>query len=313
MATLYLPFDHPVVSPQSNGLMTRPWINALNHLLQAITAAPLLTPGTLVIATGGTSVESGDIDGDVSTNGGLITTLRRMPWTPPNQGGGGGGMSAVIPGPAGAQGNPGPAGPGGPIGFGAPGTPGRDAWTIPGPVGPQGATGAAGGDYTLIATATPSATGTVTFGALGAFKHLKILFSARGDQSATATVLTCQFNSDTGANYDREQTRAGGSTVTASESLAQTSVNQIGVVSAGTAPSGAVGVGEITIFDYRGTTFHKHGVAVTGWQEATTTGNTLSQRVAFDWRSTAAITAIDVSLASGNYVSGSVFSLYGLS
>lgn len=85
------------------------------------------------------------------------------------------------------------------------------------------------------------------------------------------------------------------------------------VVVAATGTSGAPGVGTIDIYDYRGTSFHKMFNASNGWARLTTSGNYLIQEFTGRWRSTSAVTSITLTLASGNFVSGSKFTLYGLS
>lgn len=166
------------------------------------------------------------------------------------------------------------------------------------------------GVMTCFASASPSGTGTVTFNSLGSYTHLQIFWSARGTESANNSVLNLQFNGDTGANYDREQIQGAGSTASASEALAATSTI-VGNVVASTGTSDAAGTGTITVYDYRGTTFHKNVLSDNGWARLTTSGNFFKQVFAGRWRSTSAITSITLSLAAGNFVAGSLFTLCG--
>lgn len=167
------------------------------------------------------------------------------------------------------------------------------------------------GDLVLIETQNPSGTGVVTFSSLGAYTHLRILYSARGDQVATSTAINLTFNGDSSAIYDREQLSANSTTAAAGESLAQTSVN-IGTISASTAASGNAGIGEIVVLDYRGTAFHKNALATNGYKTSNAAANFTYRTQTVSYRSTSAITSIDLTLASGNYVAGSKFSLYGM-
>jgi len=162
----------------------------------------------------------------------------------------------------------------------------------------------------LIEEQSPDGVSVVTFSSLGAYTHLELCWSARGDQVATSTVLNLTFNADGGANYDRENTSAAAATVSAAESLGATSA-AIGSAAAASADAGMVGAGRLTIFDYRGTTYQKQGVGHSCLRRSTASGNILLQHHAIGWRSTAAITALAVTLASGNFVT-SKFSLYGL-
>ncbi|HEX7936771.1 MAG TPA: hypothetical protein VF573_27370 [Paraburkholderia sp.] len=174
-------------------------------------------------------------------------------------------------------------------------------------VGSNGAFGA----MMKIDEQSPSGTGTITFSSLGNFTHLRIMYSARGDQSASNTIINIQFNGDTANNYDREVIQASATTASGGEALAQAAA-AIGNVVAATGTANVPGVGTIDIYDYLGTTFQKEATSTTGFPRLTTSGNFLSQVFAVRWRSTAAITSITLSLASGNYVAGSKFSLYGI-
>lgn len=163
-----------------------------------------------------------------------------------------------------------------------------------------------------IAENTPSATGTTTFSSLGTFTHLQIVYSARSDVAGTNDVLNMRFNSDSGANYDIERLRVNSTTVAGAETIAGTSA-QIGTVAGSTAASGNCGAGEIMVPDYRGTTFHKQGTTTNTFKQSNASANTFVQQYGYAWRNTAAITQIDLILSTGNFVSGSKFTLYGLS
>jgi len=165
--------------------------------------------------------------------------------------------------------------------------------------------------FVKIEEQTPTGTA-VTFSSLGSFTHLEIYVSARGDQAALSTNIVLTFNGDTGSNYDFQVLTGNGSTASATESLAQTSI-AVGSAAAASATAGKVGVFTVKIYDYRGTTFNKELVSNENLTRGTGTGTLFSRQFAGTWRSTAAITSVTLTLASGNYVSGSKFSLYGLS
>lgn len=160
---------------------------------------------------------------------------------------------------------------------------------------------------------TPTGTGTVTFSSLGNFTHLRLVWSGRGTNAATSTSFDMRMNGDTGTNYDRQKMSAAGLTQSDTESLGQTLINEAGVVAGSTAPSGAMGGGEIVIVDYRGTSLWKRVTSTFAVQTATSGGG-LSVRVnAGTWRSTSAITSFTLTLQAGNWDTGSKFTLYGLS
>jgi hypothetical protein len=175
----------------------------------------------------------------------------------------------------------------------------------------------AGTDYlnpstglTKIEEATPTGT-SHSFSSLGTFTHLKLVYSARGDAVATSVNINLTFNGDTGNNYDVQNDIASGTSAQASEGLAQANA-VVATISAASAPAGAAGVGEIVISDYRGTTFRKGGTATTNYKLADTSGNFVVRVKGFQWRDTSAITSITLTLSSGNYVSGSKLTLYGM-
>lgn len=167
------------------------------------------------------------------------------------------------------------------------------------------------GAVVLIEEQTPSGVSSVTFSSLGAYTHLEIRWSARGDQAANNTTLNVQFNGDTGANYDRQLVQAFATTPSASESLGSTTA-AVGNVVAATGTASTPGTGVIQIYDYRGSSFHKMFISSNGWARLTTSGNFGVQLFAGRWRATSPITSITLGLAAGNFVSGSKFSLYGV-
>lgn len=170
--------------------------------------------------------------------------------------------------------------------------------------------GSGGGDVVKIEEQTPSGTGAVTFSSLGSYTHLRIVYSARGTESATATTMELTFNGDTGSNYDSERVSFT-STIGFATQVAQTNAI-IGFISAATATSNYASGSEIYIPDYRGTTFYKTAFATQSLLQAQSSGNIGTRLNAAFWRSTSAITSVTLTLTSGNYVSGSKFTLYGM-
>ena len=167
------------------------------------------------------------------------------------------------------------------------------------------------GAITKVDETTPTGTST-TFSSLGSYTHLMIVYTARGDQSATSTAMQLTFNADAGANYDAQRTTFGSS----SSFATQTAANfvQIANVTAATGVANYPSSGTIYIYDYRGTTFYK-SLELQSAAEITalSAGNIVTRNCSGWWRNTAAITSITITLASGNFVSGSKFSLYGIS
>ncbi len=167
------------------------------------------------------------------------------------------------------------------------------------------------GAWTKIEELTPSATGVATFSSLGSYTHLRIVYSMRADDAVTGENLVMTFNADTGANYDRQSFVANNATLSGSGVAAGTSMF-ITQVSGASAPANVPSCGEINIFDYRGTTFYKVATCAQYHQTAATAAGQQYRTQSGLWRSTVAITSITLTLASGNYVSGSKLTLYGL-
>jgi hypothetical protein len=174
----------------------------------------------------------------------------------------------------------------------------------------------AGYEVTLVAAAA-----SVRFPTSGSlpqnYRHIRLRWQARSDAVAVNTQLTMQFNGDTAANYDREQTYFQGTANPPSnvsgalESMAQTTL-QVGEFSAASAPAGATGAGAVDILNYAGTTFRKDVLARSYLKKGDTAGasNLTLEDWVGEWRSTAAITSIVLSPAAGNFVAGSVFTLF---
>lgn len=168
------------------------------------------------------------------------------------------------------------------------------------------------GDFVKIEESTPSATGTLTFSSLGTFTHLEIRWSARSTKAASVEEdMVIRFNADTGGNYDSLLLyNPTATTAAASEVLAGTSA-RVGTLPAASADASRGGGGIIRIHDYRGTTFFKTAEGnFSYFQGAALYSSTRPFGV--HWRSASAITSITILLASGNYVAGSKFTLYGL-
>lgn len=164
----------------------------------------------------------------------------------------------------------------------------------------------------LISEATPTGTGTVTFSSIpGTYRDLRVVIRGRGTQAAGETGVTMIFNGDTGANYNRQTMNADFTTLSATSSAGSNSV-PVGNLAAGSSPSDRSSSIELRIYDYRGTTFQKQVQGLAGSSDADTAGGQALGVRSATWRSTAAITQIDISLAAGNYVAGTVVSLYGI-
>lgn len=175
-------------------------------------------------------------------------------------------------------------------------------------------TGGSGGAMVQISQQVlGSANATVTFSSIsGSYNKLILQITARGDTAAQTIGVNIQFNNDTGSNYDYERLVSSSAGVSRSGGAAQTSGN-LGNI---TAASGAAGQGSsmtVELPDYANTTFRKQYKSSGGYRNVVdATGGYVNEQVAGNWRSTSAISEIDVLCATGNFNTGSIFTLYGI-
>jgi hypothetical protein len=167
---------------------------------------------------------------------------------------------------------------------------------------------------TLISTVTVStAVANVTFTAIAAtYQDLRVRFSAKGDDAATQYVRL-QMNGDTTARYGSQEVSFGAVNVGGH-------YNGLTYIICGrhntSATTWARNSGEITIYDYTSTTFDKivQGDSFTQ-TDATRVNDGDHWYVAGKWGPTtaAAVTQLVFTSSVGNFVAGTVFSLYGVS
>lgn len=145
------------------------------------------------------------------------------------------------------------------------------------------------------------------------YRHLKIVWNGRTTQATTFGNLFIQFNGDGGNNYDYQYQSGNNTTVAGAASQAQTSGFVGMLIGTSSTRNTECGSGEIVIPNYAGTTFEKQAVALFG--AGGNTGVTGLQVVqsTVGWRSAAAINRVDLLPGANNILTGSLFSLYGLS
>lgn len=145
----------------------------------------------------------------------------------------------------------------------------------------------------------------------GTHEDLQIKLMGRTTQAATLTQINAQFNGDSGANYDIQKVFGNGSLEDASSAVAQT-VLDVGFLSGATAPANAASQSSIQIFSYARTIFQKCVLSNYGIKAGTASNSNWVEATAGWWRSTAAISSIVLTPASGNFAEGTVASLYGI-
>lgn len=176
-----------------------------------------------------------------------------------------------------------------------------------------------GGDLTVTGTTDwhkldeQTSTGTtLTFSSINQnYRHLLIVGSARGDTASAFVSVNIRINGSSSALYDSQQVSGNNTTAAAFPQSSATSA-QIGEMAAASATSGACGTYRISIPNYRDTTFWKTWDVNHTLSTGTGASAMHSKAWSGQYRGTAAITSITLLPSTGNFVTGTRFSLYGL-
>jgi hypothetical protein len=155
----------------------------------------------------------------------------------------------------------------------------------------------------IASTTLGSNTATVTFDNIpGTYTDL-ILVGRFGIQSGNQTELYVRFNSDSGSNYSHTALFGGGSSAASNRA----SSASLGIL-VSTSDSSAVSTFSAQVMSYPNTNVNK-----TVLSAYAAPGRDVGRTVGL-WRSTSAITRIDISrnASSNDVVSGSTFALYGI-
>lgn len=166
---------------------------------------------------------------------------------------------------------------------------------------------AAGTTYEAIATQTLASTAnSITFSSIpGTYTDLVIVAIGQGYISPSYGNLQLQFNGDTGTNYSSTEFKELGGTVSSNRRSTQSNLFATSFLDWGTANQN-VGHSIINIFNYANTTTFKSTISRGNIPPYKTELNTGL------WRSTAAITSINVSVNDTPINIGSIFTLYGI-
>jgi len=154
--------------------------------------------------------------------------------------------------------------------------------------------------YTPIATTTlSSAVSSVDFTSIpSTYTDLVIIMQAK--HSATNTGVAMGYNSDTGTNYSLTAISGNG---TSASSFRNTSVSPANIADIDNSNFNAV---VINVMNYANSTTYKTAISKSA------APSTYVTSYCSLWRNTAAITKVTLSVAGGNFVSGSTFTLYGI-
>ena len=161
---------------------------------------------------------------------------------------------------------------------------------------------AAGSTYTPIATTTlGSAQATVTFTSFSGYTDLILVTSTKG---STTNYPKINFNSDTGNNYSRTVLTGSGSAATSGRA---SNSGRIDLTSNASNSSAEFNLNTITqILNYSNSTTYK-----TVLIRANNASDGVDATVGL-WRNTNAITSFEIGLNTGNFATGSTFTLYGI-
>lgn len=167
----------------------------------------------------------------------------------------------------------------------------------------------------IAETVIAVATNVVTFNSIpGIYRHLNIVGSFANNTDNTIVILNLQFNADSGANYDSVYHDEVGNADAHGSAFAQTAMQRLALCYARAAGLGADAFSafDVTIPGYKDTD-KKKGVSSTSTRfDVGSNANFFASQMSGLWRSTAAITRIDLLASADNFKAGSVFSLYGL-
>ena len=170
----------------------------------------------------------------------------------------------------------------------------------------------------LRQTVVSVATGTITWqGIQGDLNHLLIMGQARGTAASTSVAINLRFNNDTGSNYNQyaifsenpsyptQDNAVGGSLVSA------TSIQSFAAMTGASGTANFADTIRIEIPNYARTTFYKAATSHTSPFKTGTSTTTATVNHGW-WRSTAAITRLDIIAGTGNFEVGTVLTLYGI-
>lgn len=161
-------------------------------------------------------------------------------------------------------------------------------------------------------TVLASTAATINFSNIPAtYRHLQIVFMGRAADVVTDRYLYIRFNNDTGAHYYDQRLYANGTTVAAGQTEAQTNAAVADLTAASDANSLASGA-VIDIPDYATTTWEKVALGRSTLVMSTAAAGMENRISGVHWANTAAINQITLYPQTGNFVAGTIASLYAL-
>ena len=168
---------------------------------------------------------------------------------------------------------------------------------------------AAGRTYTPIATYTASgSSNNISFSSVpSTYTDLVLVISGRSTVAASTTQAIMVLNGDaTGTSYSNTLLKGNGSAASSSRNSNYAQLYFMNDIPGVSATGNYFSVVNVSFQNYSNTTTYKTIIA----RNAAPSDST--DALVGLWRSTAAINSISISAVSGNWVSGSTFTLYGI-
>lgn len=172
--------------------------------------------------------------------------------------------------------------------------------------------GGGGGGAMVLITQTVLGADTASFDFTSipaTYESLKLVLTARGAASAAFVNGLLRLNNDSAGNYQWQYMEASNTSLSGGRNAAATAIT-FGALPAGTATANKAGQSEILIPGYARTVFHKSTFAIGGYWNGT--AGLVFLNVAGEWAATTAIDRVTLLPSSGNWLAGSVCSLYGI-
>lgn len=163
----------------------------------------------------------------------------------------------------------------------------------------------------LIGSASGAGAALTVSGIAAGYHNLVLSAYMRGDTAATSVGVLLRFNNDAAGNYDYENLIAQAAGTTASEGLAQGGL-RVATIPAASASASKFATLGVDVPAYDETTGHKSVAARAGGATGTTTTLIYIELSGGTWRSTAAITRVDLVPTAGSFVAGSRLDVYGM-
>jgi len=167
----------------------------------------------------------------------------------------------------------------------------------------------------LISETVLSASATsVTFSSIPqGFRSLQVITQARTDIAAEVDTILFRFNADTGANYDRLSLQYNSAAVAATALRASASTPLV-VAEGANSRASNFAPGWVFIPGYASTTAEKWAHALSAaFGDVSADADLIGRLISLRWRNTAALTSLVLAPTTGpNFVSGSIFQLYGI-